>query len=253
MRWATRSSTWKRCGQLLDAAARLHAACLCCPLSRLWLPQPTARLIPTRSSSSSPSTTQVEASIEQYRKAVELQPGYVTGAHAAHAVAPLRRPPPLACRLPHRATSRRRTPHAPPAAHPALSVALLVLAPSSLSAAWNNLGDAYEKRKQYGPALAAYREALTYAPDNKVGVLKSAERRGGGGCGRGQLCQGRQQGGTVLCKAPPPAAVTSGDAFQRLPTDLAWPSSPPPHAAQSLPQVAQARSDYCKTRLDRSA
>jgi tetratricopeptide (TPR) repeat protein len=34
--------------------------------------------------------------------------------------------------------------------------------------AWNNLGDAYERLKQYGPALDAYREALSYAPDNKV-------------------------------------------------------------------------------------
>lgn len=41
------------------------------------------------------------------------------------------------------------------------------------SAAWNNLGDAYEKQKQYGPALAAYREALTYAPDNKVALARA--------------------------------------------------------------------------------
>ena len=40
-------------------------------------------------------------------------------------------------------------------------------------AAWNNLGDAYERQKQYAPALAAYREVLTYAPDNKVAQTRS--------------------------------------------------------------------------------
>ncbi|KAL4859489.1 Tetratricopeptide repeat domain-containing protein PYG7 [Chlorella vulgaris] len=59
----------------------------------------------------------VDPAISQYRKAVELQPGYVT--------------------------------------------------------AWNNLGDAYERKKQYAPALAAYREVLTYAPDNKVAQARS--------------------------------------------------------------------------------
>ena len=49
---------------------------------------------------------------QNYRKAVELQPGYVT--------------------------------------------------------AWNNLGDALEKCRQYEPALKAYEEALSYAPDNRV-------------------------------------------------------------------------------------
>jgi tetratricopeptide (TPR) repeat protein len=39
--------------------------------------------------------------------------------------------------------------------------------------AWNNLGDAYERKKQYGEALAAYREVLTYAPDNKVAQARS--------------------------------------------------------------------------------
>ena len=34
--------------------------------------------------------------------------------------------------------------------------------------AWNNLGDAHERQKRYAEALAAYREALTYAPDNTV-------------------------------------------------------------------------------------
>lgn len=37
-----------------------------------------------------------------------------------------------------------------------------------VAAAWNNLGDAYEKQKKYGEALSAYKEVLTYAPDNKV-------------------------------------------------------------------------------------
>ncbi|EFN59395.1 hypothetical protein CHLNCDRAFT_137885 [Chlorella variabilis] len=59
----------------------------------------------------------VDAAIDQYRKAVDLQPGYVT--------------------------------------------------------AWNNLGDAYERKKDYSPALAAYREVLTYAPDNKVAQARS--------------------------------------------------------------------------------
>jgi tetratricopeptide (TPR) repeat protein len=39
--------------------------------------------------------------------------------------------------------------------------------------AWNNLGDAYERLKQYEPALGAYREALTYAPDNKVAQARA--------------------------------------------------------------------------------
>jgi tetratricopeptide (TPR) repeat protein len=34
--------------------------------------------------------------------------------------------------------------------------------------AWNNLGDAYERLKEYKLALDSYREALSYAPDNKV-------------------------------------------------------------------------------------
>ena len=39
--------------------------------------------------------------------------------------------------------------------------------------AWNNLGDVYEKLKQYGPALDAYREVLSYAPDNKVAQTRA--------------------------------------------------------------------------------
>jgi tetratricopeptide (TPR) repeat protein len=34
--------------------------------------------------------------------------------------------------------------------------------------AWNNLGDAQERLKDYAAALAAYSEALAYAPDNAV-------------------------------------------------------------------------------------
>lgn len=59
----------------------------------------------------------MDAALEQYKKAVALQPGYVT--------------------------------------------------------AWNNLGDAYERKKAYGDALAAYREVLTYAPDNKVAQARA--------------------------------------------------------------------------------
>ncbi|KAI7841609.1 hypothetical protein COHA_004779 [Chlorella ohadii] len=59
----------------------------------------------------------LEPAINEYKKAVSLQPGYVT--------------------------------------------------------AWNNLGDAYEKQKKYGDALSAYKEVLTYAPDNKVANARS--------------------------------------------------------------------------------
>lgn len=45
--------------------------------------------------------------------------------------------------------------------------------PLPCAPAWNNLGDAYEKQKKYGDALSAYKEVLTYAPDNKA-------RAGGG-------------------------------------------------------------------------
>lgn len=58
-----------------------------------------------------------EPAIGEYRKAVQLQPGYVT--------------------------------------------------------AWNNLGDAYERKKAYTEALAAYQEALTYAPDSKVAQARA--------------------------------------------------------------------------------
>jgi len=45
--------------------------------------------------------------------------------------------------------------------------------PRAPPAAWNNLGDAYERKKQYSEALGAYREALTYAPDNKVAQARA--------------------------------------------------------------------------------
>ena len=34
--------------------------------------------------------------------------------------------------------------------------------------AWNNLGDAYEKRKDLRAALQAFEEALLFDPNNKV-------------------------------------------------------------------------------------
>ncbi|CAL5220239.1 g2218 [Coccomyxa viridis] len=34
--------------------------------------------------------------------------------------------------------------------------------------AWNNLGDAYEKARDWDQAMKAYEETLTYSPDNKV-------------------------------------------------------------------------------------
>lgn len=39
--------------------------------------------------------------------------------------------------------------------------------------AWNNLGDAYERRKAYDKALNAYTQALAYAPDNKVAAARA--------------------------------------------------------------------------------
>lgn len=39
--------------------------------------------------------------------------------------------------------------------------------------AWNNLGDALEKRKAWAEALQAYQEALSYAPNNKVALSRS--------------------------------------------------------------------------------
>ncbi|EFJ45362.1 hypothetical protein VOLCADRAFT_118323 [Volvox carteri f. nagariensis] len=58
-----------------------------------------------------------EMAIQEYRRAVELQPGYVT--------------------------------------------------------AWNNLGDALEKKGKWRDALVAYQEALTYAPDNRIARQRS--------------------------------------------------------------------------------
>ena len=55
--------------------------------------------------------------IDNYKKAVEMQPGYVT--------------------------------------------------------AWNNLGNAFEKARDWKKAYEAYSEALSYAPDNKVAREKS--------------------------------------------------------------------------------
>lgn len=34
--------------------------------------------------------------------------------------------------------------------------------------AWNNLGDAYEKKKEYDSALKAFEEVLLFDPNNKV-------------------------------------------------------------------------------------
>lgn len=59
--------------------------------------------------------------IDNYKKAVEMQPGYVT--------------------------------------------------------AWNNLGNAFEKAKDWKQAYDAYSEALTYAPDNKIAREKSDSLR----------------------------------------------------------------------------
>lgn len=59
-----------------------------------------------------------ELALAEYKRAVELQPGYVT--------------------------------------------------------AWNNLGDAYEKTKQWREALNAYQEVLSYAPGNEVALQRSS-------------------------------------------------------------------------------
>mmetsp|Transcript_22107 Transcript_22107/g.37780 ORF Transcript_22107/g.37780 Transcript_22107/m.37780 type:complete len:257 (-) Transcript_22107:445-1215(-) len=40
--------------------------------------------------------------------------------------------------------------------------------------AWNNMGDAHESNKAWGEALAAYQEALSYAPSNEVALQRSA-------------------------------------------------------------------------------
>jgi tetratricopeptide (TPR) repeat protein len=39
--------------------------------------------------------------------------------------------------------------------------------------AWNNLGDAYERIKNWRSALSAYQEALSYAPDNAIARQRS--------------------------------------------------------------------------------
>ncbi len=43
--------------------------------------------------------------------------------------------------------------------------------------AWNNMGDAHEKQKQYKAALDAYAEALSYAPDNAIAADRAAALR----------------------------------------------------------------------------
>lgn len=63
------------------------------------------------------SMEKVDMAIQEYRKAVELQQGYVT--------------------------------------------------------AWNNLGDAYERLKDWKNALSAYQEALAYAPNNKIAMQRA--------------------------------------------------------------------------------
>jgi tetratricopeptide (TPR) repeat protein len=44
--------------------------------------------------------------------------------------------------------------------------------------ALNNLGDAYEKAKNFPDALSTYQEALNYAPNNKVAASRVEELRG---------------------------------------------------------------------------
>ena len=39
--------------------------------------------------------------------------------------------------------------------------------------AWNNLGDALERKKNWNAALKAYEEALSYSPSNKVAKSRS--------------------------------------------------------------------------------
>ena len=39
--------------------------------------------------------------------------------------------------------------------------------------AWNNLGDACEKARDFENAYKAYKEALAYAPDNKVAQARA--------------------------------------------------------------------------------
>ena len=114
----------------------------------------------------------VDAAIDQYRKAVDLQPGYVTGA-LQHAVTA------GACQgQPARPGGVVRDAAVCGAWHmllrsPCRFSTFTACLPLLCRAAWNNLGDAYERKKDYSPALAAYREVLTYAPDNKVAQARS--------------------------------------------------------------------------------
>ena len=39
--------------------------------------------------------------------------------------------------------------------------------------AWNNLGDAFERKQKFNDALKAYEEALSYAPSNKIAKSRS--------------------------------------------------------------------------------
>lgn len=141
-----------------------------------------------------------EAAVAEYKKAVQLQPGYVTGEpllsgciaarwgggpRAACSAGPGRGQGSLSravCKVAlllrrrHRCCCFQRV--APPS-HPLPSTPGLPL--FCAFAAWNNLGDAYERKKAYSDALAAYTEALTYAPDNKVAQA------------RGEYCRTRLQ------------------------------------------------------------
>ncbi len=97
----------------------------------------------------------------------------------------------------------------------------------SPAAAWNNLGDAYEKQKKYGDALSAYKEVLTYAPDNKVRPLKGVH---GGWRARGFM--------EVLTYAPDDKAHWGGDG--------AWADGWWAHAVQGGAYVAHI---YCAAGL----
>ena len=43
--------------------------------------------------------------------------------------------------------------------------------------AWNNLGDLYERQKEYSKALQAYESALVYEPSNKVAESRAKDLR----------------------------------------------------------------------------
>ena len=111
----------------------------------------------------------VGPAINEYKKAVDLQPGYVTGESDAK-LQELQPGCLRACLLVCQALYRALPP--PLLAHLPL-YPIDPLPTCAPPAAWNNLGDAYERQKQYAPALAAYREVLTYAPDNKVAQTRS--------------------------------------------------------------------------------